>query len=83
MFIPNLWIICGLITYFRCIYVDSMHEHEIDSTIPMQYNKLVIFITCIVGGVLGLIWMLWWDLKFVWIDIKYFFIMIYEKLFNK
>lgn len=83
MLILNVWIMCGLITYFRAIYIDKFHQEEIDSDVPKQYNKLIVFITCIVAGVLGLLWMLWYDLQFLWIEIEYWIGTLYDKIFKK
>jgi len=84
LLIFNIWLVCGLISYLRLIYIDKFHEEEeLDTGLPSKYNKLIIFITCILGGVLALLWLLWYDLQFLWIDIQYWCGTLYDKVFKK
>jgi len=78
----NIWLICGLISYFRFVYIDKFHEE--DFGIPTnRYNKVVVFIILILGGVLSLLFILYYDIQLLWIEIKYYTLSIYDWIKGK
>lgn len=81
--ILSFWLFCGILSYVRFIYIDKMLDKESNPDLYQLYTKTYLFYLSIFGGAIVLLYILWFDLQFLWIEVKHWLGMLYDKLFDK